>query len=55
MKYNFLSLSVCVLLLLANTSVQAQWAQKGQDLDGEAGGDGSGRSVSISADVLLWQ
>ena len=40
-----------ILLLFFVTSTQAQlWSQLGADIDGEAAGDQSGRSVSLSAD-----
>ncbi len=45
-----LSLLVCFALPQQNAS--AQWAQIGTDIDGEAAGDESGRSVSLSADGL---
>ena len=35
---------------LLTFTTQAQWQQLGQDIDGEAAFDGSGRSVSLSAD-----
>ncbi|MDA9693359.1 hypothetical protein N9U43_01820, partial [Cytophagia bacterium] len=31
-------------------SGSSSWVQKGSDIDGEAAGDGSGRSVSLSSD-----
>jgi hypothetical protein len=39
-----------IALFLLNTSVHAQWIQKGMDIDGEAANDQSGRSVSMSSD-----
>ncbi|MCD6366481.1 MAG: hypothetical protein J7L46_02960, partial [Bacteroidales bacterium] len=39
-----------VLLLMLSNFVNAQWTQTGQDIDGEAAYDYSGRSVSLSAD-----
>jgi len=40
-----------IILLFLVTSTQAQsWYQLGADIDGEAAGDNSGRSVSLSAD-----
>ena len=34
----------------AKTSAPAKWAQVGGDIDGEAAGDESGRSISMSSD-----
>ena len=40
-----------ILAVLSITlSSNAQWTQVGQDIDGEAAGDRSGQSVSISSD-----
>jgi len=39
-----------VVLLVVVTTIQAQWAQIGADINGEAVDDQSGRSVSLSAD-----
>jgi FG-GAP repeat len=39
-----------VVLLLVSTFVNAQWIQVGSDIDGEAAGDYSGFSVSLSSD-----
>jgi Flp pilus assembly pilin Flp len=39
-----------VVLLVVVTTIQAQWAQIGADIDGEAADDQSGYSVSLSAD-----
>ncbi|MCB9315713.1 MAG: choice-of-anchor D domain-containing protein [Lewinellaceae bacterium] len=42
---------VFLLLSFALTScLEAQWVQQGGDIDGEAAGDNSGRSVSLSSD-----
>ena len=42
--------AVTVLLVGAATQTEAQWFQHGADIDGEAAGDESGCSVSLSAD-----
>ena len=42
----YLLLAICLVAV----SAQAQWAQKGVDIDGEAAGDGSGSSISMSSD-----
>ena len=49
-----MSKKICLILLLTllATTMQAQWSQLGQDIDGEAADDYSGWSVSISADGL---
>lgn len=39
-----------LVLLGISISLQAQWVQLGQDIDGEAAYDNSGRSVSLSGD-----
>jgi Secretion system C-terminal sorting domain/FG-GAP repeat len=46
---NFL---ICTSFLLVSTVIFAQWTQVGLDIDGEAAGDQSGTSVSMSADGL---
>ncbi len=45
-KQSFLLL----FLFFINLTIQAQWVQIGQDIDGEAAFDNSGNSVSISSD-----
>ncbi len=42
--------AVLALLLCGALDLQAQWAQLGMNIDGEADGDRSGHSVSLSAD-----
>ncbi|NOX85792.1 MAG: PKD domain-containing protein [Chlorobi bacterium] len=39
-----------ILLVVSCLTSQAQWPQAGQDIDGEAAGDWSGNSVSLSSD-----
>ncbi|MGD1895174.1 MAG: hypothetical protein ACFB15_31840 [Cyclobacteriaceae bacterium] len=43
---------VAFILLCLGSSVntQAQWIQRGNDIDGEAAGDNSGSSISLSSD-----
>jgi Flp pilus assembly pilin Flp len=38
------------LMIVSSFTTQAQWIQLGQNIDGEADGDRSGRSVSLSSD-----
>jgi hypothetical protein len=40
-------------LLLSSISIQAQWIQTGQDIDGEATNDESGYSVSLNSNGLI--
>ena len=49
-----MSKKICLILLISllSTTMQAQWSQLGQDIDGEAAGDWSGWPVTISADGL---
>jgi hypothetical protein len=42
-----------VIFLFSFFSMQAQWVQLGQDIDGEAEGDESGKSVSLSSDGTI--
>ncbi|GAB5553340.1 MAG: hypothetical protein Sapg2KO_29310 [Saprospiraceae bacterium] len=49
MKKNY-TLLLLLGLLLIQAPIFSQWTQLGIDLDGEALGDGSGRSVSLSSD-----
>ncbi len=48
MKYKVSLLFISLLFSFSN--LQAQWMQIGDDIDGEAAGDLSGRSVSLSSD-----
>jgi len=50
---NFISAIVLILLLSIVNHTNAQWTQIGQDIDGEAGHDQSGYSVSLSSDGLV--
>ncbi len=49
MKNFILLLAILIAVITAN----AQWTQIGQDIDGEAAGDGSGSSVSLSSDGTI--
>jgi hypothetical protein len=54
MKKNyFKQLTILAIMLILSVSVQAQWTQLGQDIDGEADWDESGYSVSLSADGTI--
>ena len=51
-KFN-LKIKTLILILLCTgfaSNIQAQWIQRGSDIDGEAGGDNLGWSVSFSSD-----
>jgi hypothetical protein len=47
---SFSTIACLALLSIGPTSLQAQWTPLGSDIDGEAAGDLSGRSVSLSSD-----
>ncbi len=47
------SIIVFIVLFLGTHNSYSQWTQVGQDIDGEAAVDRSGRSVSISADGTI--
>jgi hypothetical protein len=49
LKCNFI-LSILTLMIFNLLSLAQTWTQVGSDVDGEAAGDGSGRSVSLSSD-----
>ena len=44
---------IILLLLLSHYSLSQDWVQLGSDIDGEAAGDNSGRSVSLSSDGTI--
>ena len=44
---------IIFLLLLSHYSLSQDWVQLGSDIDGEAAGDNSGRSVSLSSDGTI--
>lgn len=50
-KNTFIKTAILLILLLGVVNLtNAQWIQTGSDIDGEAAGDNSGTSVSISSD-----
>ena len=44
---------IILLLLLSHYSLSQDWVQLGSDIDGEAAGDNSGYSVSLSLDGTI--
>jgi len=51
---NLITNSILLLLIFATTTLtHAQWTQIGSDIDGEAAGDWSGGSVSLSSDGTI--
>jgi len=50
MKNHLKQITTIAIMLILSISVNAQWSQLGQDIDGEAADDFSGCSISISSD-----
>ena len=44
---------IIFLILLSHYSLSQDWVQLGSDIDGEAAGDNSGRSVALSSDGTI--
>ncbi len=53
MKKRLKQIASLAIMLILSSFAHAQWTQIGQDIDGEAAGDYSGHSVSLSANGLV--